>query len=135
MSSKGPRVGLFVTCLVDLFRPTVGFAAVKLLEAASVLGASPFDRFATIVFPLTRPAFLAAATLGFAHTVGEFGVVLMIGGNLPGQTNVVSIAVYDHVESLDYASAHALSAGLLIFSTVVLVIVYASNRRFRLLGP
>ena len=134
----GLCVGSVVYSLPFVVQPLAnGFRALdlKLLEAASVLGASPFDRFATIVFPLTRPAFLAAATLGFAHTVGEFGVVLMIGGNLPGQTNVVSIAVYDHVECLDYASAHALSAGLLVFSTVVLVIVYASNRRFRLLGP
>jgi molybdate transport system permease protein len=114
-----------------------GFRAIdtKLLEAAAVLGAAPLERFISIVVPLVRPAFLASATLGFAHTVGEFGVVLMIGGNLPGETRVVSIAVYDHVEQLDYGSAHLLSAGLLVFSTVVLVIVYASNRRFRLLGP
>lgn len=134
----GLVLGSVVYSLPFVIQPLAsGFRAIdtKLLEAAAVLGAAPLDRFTSIVVPLVRPAFLAAATLGFAHTVGEFGVVLMIGGNLPGETRVVSIAVYDHVEQLDYASAHLLSAGLLVFSTAVLVVVYASNRRFRLLGP
>lgn len=98
------------------------------LEAASVLGASSFDRFINIVFPLTRASFITAATLGFAHTVGEFGVVLMIGGNIPGETRVLSIALFDHVEAFDYASAHILSGGLLIASMVLLSFVYLLSR-------
>lgn len=101
------------------------------LEVAATLRASPWDRFFSVVVPLTRPAFLTAAVLGFAHTVGEFGVVLMIGGNIPGETQVVSIAIYDHVEALEYGKAHALSATLLIMSFLLLVAVYLSNRRFQ----
>jgi molybdate transport system permease protein len=100
---------------------------------AATLGASPLDRFLTVALPLARPGFITAAVLGFAHTIGEFGVVLMIGGNIPGRTQVLSIAIYDHVESLDYASAHLLSGALVILSFVLLVTVYASNRRFRVL--
>jgi molybdate transport system permease protein len=100
------------------------------LEAATTLGASPFDRFLTVAVPLARPGFLTAATLAFAHTVGEFGVVLMIGGNIPGRTQVVSIAIYDHVEAMDYGAAHVLSGGMLAFSFVVLLTVYALSRRF-----
>lgn len=99
------------------------------LEAASTLRASPLNRFFTLVLPLAKPGLITAATLGFAHTIGEFGVVLMIGGNIPGETQVLSIAIYDHVESLEYANAHLLSAGLLIFSLVVLVMVYGLNRQ------
>jgi molybdate transport system permease protein len=106
----------------------------RLLDAAASLGASPIDRFVSVVIPLSRTGLLTAITLGFAHTVGEFGVVLMIGGNIPGRTRVLSIAVYDHVESLEYAQAHTLSAGLLVFSFVVLVVVYGMNRRSRVLG-
>jgi molybdate transport system permease protein len=98
-------------------------------EVAATLRASPIDRFFTVAVPLARPAFLTAAALGFAHTVGEFGVVLMIGGNIPGTTRVLSIAIYDHVEALDYGSAHLLSAGLLLFSFVLLAVVYGLNRR------
>ena len=101
----------------------------KLLEAASTLRASPLNRFFTLVLPLAKPGFITAATLGFAHTVGEFGVVLMIGGNIPGETQVLSIAIYDHVESLEYAQAHLLSAGLLAFSLLVLILVYGLNRK------
>ena len=101
-----------------------------LLEAAAILRASPLDRFRTIVLPLARPGFLTAVTLGFAHTVGEFGVVLMIGGNIPGRTQVLSIALYNHVEALEYAQAHVLAAGLLAFSLAVLLVVYSLNRRF-----
>jgi molybdate transport system permease protein len=101
------------------------------LEVAATLRASPWDRFLTIALPLARPGFITASVLGFAHTIGEFGVVLMIGGNIPGQTQVLSIAIYDHVESLDYASAHWLSGGLIVLSFIMLVMVYASNRRFR----
>ncbi|MEK9499451.1 molybdate ABC transporter permease subunit [Gaopeijia maritima] len=100
------------------------------LEAAATLGASPLDRFRTVVLPIARPGFFTAAVLSFAHTVGEFGVVLMIGGNIPGRTQVVSTAIYNHVEALDYGSAHALAAGLLIFSFAVLLVVYSFGRRF-----
>lgn len=99
------------------------------LEAAATLRASPSDAFASIALPLAARGYLSAAVLGFAHTLGEFGVVLMVGGNIPGETRVISIAVFESVETLDYATAHTLSAGLLVFSFVVLVLVYAINRR------
>jgi len=99
------------------------------LETAATLGAGPLDRFFTVAVPLARHGFISALTLGFAHTVGEFGVVLMIGGNIPGQTRVLSIAIYDHVENLEYAQAHLLSAGLLLFSFAVMFLVYFLNRR------
>ena len=102
------------------------------LEAAATLGAGPFDRFFSVAVPLARRGFLTAATLGFAHTLGEFGVVLMIGGNIPGRTQVLSIAIYDHVEALDYARAHWLAGGLLALSFALLLGVYAFNRQFRL---
>ena len=101
------------------------------LEVAATLRASPLDRFFTVAVPLARPGFLTAAVLGFAHTLGEFGVVLMIGGNIPGETRVASIAIYDHVESLDYVHAHWLSGGLLLLSFLLLLTVYGLNRRFR----
>jgi molybdate transport system permease protein len=100
------------------------------LEVAATLRASPLDRFFTVAVPLARPGFLTAAVLGFAHTVGEFGVVLMIGGNIPGETQVLSIAIYDHVEGMEYGYAHWLSAGLLLLSFLLLLTVYAVNRRF-----
>jgi molybdate transport system permease protein len=100
------------------------------MEVAATLRAAPLDRFFSIAVPLARPGFLTAAVLGFAHTLGEFGVVLMIGGNIPGQTQVVSIAIYDHVESLEYTQAHLLSGGLLLLSFLLLVAIYAFNRRF-----
>jgi len=100
------------------------------LEVAATLGASPLDRFFSVAVPLARPGFLTAAVLGFAHTLGEFGVVLMIGGNIPGKTQVISIAIYDHVESLEYAQAHWLSAGLLVFSFLLLILVYGINRHY-----
>lgn len=103
------------------------------LEVAATLRASPLDRFFTIALPLARPGFITATVLGFAHTLGEFGVVLMIGGNIPGKTQVLSIAIYDHVEGMEYANAHILSAGLLLLSFIMLITVYAINRRFRLL--
>ncbi len=99
------------------------------LEVAATLGAGPFDRFFTVVFPITRPGFVTAAILGFAHTVGEFGVVLMIGGNIPGETRVVSVQIYDHVEALDYAQAHSLSALMVIFSLLVLIGLYLFQRK------
>ena len=100
------------------------------LEVAATLGASPIDQFFSIAIPMARPGFITASVLGFAHTLGEFGVVLMIGGNIPGSTQVVSISIYDHVEALEYGQAHALSASLLLFSFVLLLIVYGANRRF-----
>jgi len=103
------------------------------LEVAATLRASPLDRFFTIAVPLARPGFITAAVLGFAHTLGEFGVVLMIGGNIPGTTRVASIAVYDHVESLDYLHAHWLSGALVLMSFLLLIAVYGLNRRFNLL--
>ncbi|HET6565964.1 MAG TPA: molybdate ABC transporter permease subunit [Xanthomonadales bacterium] len=103
------------------------------LEAAATLRASPLDRFITVAIPLARPGFITAAVLGFAHTLGEFGVVLMIGGNIPGETRVASIAIYDHVEAMDYASAHGLAGLLLLVSFLLLVLVFAANRKLRLL--
>ena len=102
----------------------------KFLDAAATMRASCRDRFFSIVLPLSQRGFLIAATLTFAHTVGEFGVVLMLGGNIPGETRMVSIAIFDHVESLEYAQAHMLSAMMLIFALLVLMAVYALNRRF-----
>jgi molybdate transport system permease protein len=99
------------------------------LEAAASLRASPVDRFFSVAVPLSRPGFLTAITLGFAHTIGEFGVVLMIGGNIPDKTRVISIAIYDNVEALDYSQAHVMSALMLSFSFVVLFAVYALHRR------
>ena len=95
------------------------------LEVAATLRASPWDAFCTVALPLAKPGFISAAMLGFAHTVGEFGVVLMIGGNIPQQTRVLSVAIYDHVEALEYAQAHVLAGGMLLFSFVVLLILYS----------
>jgi molybdate transport system permease protein len=97
------------------------------LEVAATLRASPWDAFWSVTVPLARPGFLSAAVLGFAHTVGEFGVVLMIGGNIPDKTRVVSVQIYDHVEALEYAQAHWLSGAMLTFSFVVLLALYTVN--------
>ncbi len=102
----------------------------RLFDAAATLRATPFDRFRSVALPLARPGFLTAATLGFAHTVGEFGVVLLIGGNIPGRTEVLSIALYNRIEALQYPQAHLIAASLLAFSFLVLLTVYALNRRF-----
>ena len=99
------------------------------LEAAATLGASPLETFLRVASPLALRGYLSAIVLGFAHTLGEFGVVLMVGGNIPGVTKVISIAIYEQVETLSYAEAHYLSAGLLTFSFVVLLGVYVINRR------
>lgn len=98
-----------------------------LLEAGAMLGAGPMDRFFNIVLPITKASFITAASLGFAHTVGEFGVILMIGGNIPGETRVLSIALFDHVEAFDYARAHVLAISLLIGSMVLLASIYLLN--------
>ena len=100
------------------------------LEVAATLGAGKADRWLSVVLPLARPGYITAAVLGFAHTLGEFGVVLMIGGNIPGSTRVLSIAIYDHVETLEYGKAHVLAGLLLVLSFVLLLSVYAVNRRF-----
>tara|TARA_R110001592_G_scaffold69367_5_gene212581 strand:+ start:2053 stop:2739 length:687 start_codon:yes stop_codon:yes gene_type:complete len=102
------------------------------IEVALTLGASPLDAFFSVVIPLARPGFITAAVLGFAHTVGEFGVILMIGGNIPGETRVVSVQIYEHVESLAYDSAHALSAVMLLFSFFVLLLLYFIKPKQRL---
>jgi molybdate transport system permease protein len=99
------------------------------IEVAATLRASPWDRFMTVVIPLARPGFLTAAVLSFAHTVGEFGVVLMIGGNIPGETKVLSVAIYDYVETQEYDQAHLLAAGMLAFSFLVLMTLYLVNGR------
>jgi molybdate transport system permease protein len=100
----------------------------RTLEAAATLRAGPLDRFFSVALPLARPGFVTAAVLGFAHTVGEFGVVLMIGGNIPGATRVLSVAIYEHVEASELADAHRLAAGMVVFALVVLVTLYRVNR-------
>ena len=99
------------------------------LEVAATLRASPWDTFFSVVLPLARPGFITASILGFAHTVGEFGVVLMIGGNIPERTRTVSVQIFDHVESMEYAQAHWLSAGMLLFSFLILLALYSSQAR------
>jgi molybdate transport system permease protein len=132
---KGLVVGSVIYSLPFVVQPlqsafeTVGR---RPLEAAATLRASPVDRFFSVALPLARPGLITATVLGFAHTLGEFGVVLMIGGNIPGETRVASIAIYDHVESMDYSSAHWLAGLMLLASFLLLVIVFAANRHFRL---
>ncbi|MFK3795726.1 MULTISPECIES: molybdate ABC transporter permease subunit [unclassified Pseudomonas] len=98
------------------------------LEVAATLRASPLDTFFSVVLPLARPGFITGAILGFAHTVGEFGVVLMIGGNIPEKTRVVSTQIYNHVESMEYAQAHWLAGAMLVFSFLVLLALYSSGK-------
>ncbi|CAK15099.1 molybdate ABC transporter permease subunit [Pseudomonas entomophila] len=98
------------------------------LEVAATLRASPWDTFVHVVLPLARPGFITASILGFAHTVGEFGVVLMIGGNIPDKTRVVSVQIFDHVEAMEYAQAHWLAGAMLVFSFLVLLMLYAGRR-------
>lgn len=99
------------------------------LEVAATLRASRLDTFFTVILPLARPGFITAAILGFAHTVGEFGVILMIGGNIPRETQVISVLIYEHVESLEYAQAHSLSLAMIIFSFIVLLLLYGFNQK------
>ncbi|MDG1462072.1 MAG: molybdate ABC transporter permease subunit [Gammaproteobacteria bacterium] len=112
------------------------FAAIgrQPLEIAATLGASPWQAFFRVALPMARPGFLTATVLAFAHTMGEFGVVLMIGGNIPGETRVASVAIYENVESLNFAGAHALSVALLLLSFGLLALVYAVNRRARVIS-
>jgi molybdate transport system permease protein len=104
---------------------------VRPLEAAATLGAGPWDRFFTVALPLSGSGYVTAAVLAFAHTIGEFGVVLMIGGNIPGKTRVLSVALYDHVESLEYRNAHWLSGALVVFSLLVMFVIHAFRARPR----
>jgi len=127
---SGLLLGSMVYSLPFVVQPLRdAFAAIgeQPLEAAACLGAGPLDRFGRVVLPLARSGYVTAGVLGFAHTLGEFGVVLMIGGNIPGETKVLSIAVYEHVEALDYAQAHVLSGGLLVLSFLMLLVVYANR--------
>jgi len=134
----GLVVGSVIYSLPFVVQPLqAAFTAVgsRPLEVAATLRASPLDRFLTVAVPLARPGFLTAAVLGFAHSLGEFGVVLMIGGSIPGKTKVLSIAIYDQVEALEYSHAHWLAGGLLILSFVLLIVVYSLNRRFMVVQP
>jgi molybdate transport system permease protein len=128
----GLVVGSVVYSLPFVVQPLqAAFEAIgeRPMETAATLRAGPLDRFFTVVVPLARPGFVAATVLGFTHTVGEFGVVLMIGGNIPGATKVLSVTLYDHVEALEYGAAHWLAGGMLLFSFVALLAVYSTRRR------
>lgn len=98
------------------------------LEVAATLRVNPWDTFFTVILPLARPGFITASILGFAHTVGEFGVVLMIGGNIPDKTRVVSVQIYDHVEAMEYAQAHWLAGAMVVFAFLVLLALYSSRK-------
>ncbi|MCP3999426.1 MAG: molybdate ABC transporter permease subunit [Gammaproteobacteria bacterium] len=135
-SFTGLVIGSVIYSLPFVIRPLEdAFTAIgkRPLEVAATLGAGPADRFFSIALPLARPGYLTALVLGFAHTLGEFGVVLMIGGNIPGKTQVLSIAIYDHVETLEYSQAHLLSGLLLCLSFFLLLGVFTFNRRLRIL--
>jgi molybdate transport system permease protein len=126
-SFPGLVVGSMVYSMPFVVQPMASaFRAVdeRLLEAAATLGAGPWDRFWSVVIPNARSGLISAAVLGFAHTMGEFGVVLMLGGSLPGQTKVASIRIYEHVERMDYGSAHRLAAVLVVLSLVLLLPIY-----------
>jgi molybdate transport system permease protein len=123
----GGCLGVLFPALRGASDPAFEAIGERPLEAAATLRASPLDTFFSVVLPLARPGYLTAIVLGFAHTVGEFGVVLMIGGNIPDQTRVVSVQIYDHVEALEYAQAHWLAAGMVAFSFVVLLLLYTLN--------
>lgn len=130
-SFAGLVVGSVIYSLPFVVQPLQqAFEAIpeRTLEAAATLRAGPWDRFFSIALPLARPGFVTAAVLGFAHTVGEFGVVLMIGGNIPDRTRVLSVALYDHVEAGEYVAAHRLAAGMVVFALLVLVMLYVVNR-------
>ena len=133
---SGLVVGSVIYSLPFVVQPLQNsFSSVKSqsLEVAATLGASKLDRFFTVAVPLARSGFVTAAVLGFAHTVGEFGVVIMIGGNIPGETSVLSIAIYDHVEAMEYDQAHLLAGGLLVTSFVMLIFIYLFNRHFSIM--
>ncbi|WLG60162.1 molybdate ABC transporter permease subunit [Pseudomonas sp. FP1762] len=130
-SFTGLVIGSVIYSLPFVVQPLQNaFSAIgtRPLEVAATLRANPWDTFFSVILPLARPGFITAAILGFAHTVGEFGVVLMIGGNIPDKTRVVSVQIYDHVEALEYAQAHWLSAAMLVFSFLVLLALYSSGK-------
>ena len=131
-SFTGLVIASLVYSLPFMVQPlTAAFAQIgrQPLETAATLGAKPWDAWRSTVLPMARSGYMTAAVLTFAHTVGEFGIVLMVGGNLAGETRVISIVIYESVETLNYGQAHALSAGLLVFSFSVLLCVYYSNRQ------
>ena len=130
-SFSGLVIGSVIYSMPFVVQPLQNaFAAIgsRPLEVAATLRAGPWDTFFSVMLPLARPGFITAAILGFAHTVGEFGVVLMIGGNIPEKTRVVSVQIYDHVEALEYAQAHWLAGAMLVFSFLVLLALYSSRR-------
>lgn len=136
-SFPGLVIGSMVYSLPFVVQPLQNaFAATgrRMLEVAATLRASPLDRFFSVALPLARHGVITAAVLSFAHTLGEFGVIIMVGGNIPGETLVASIAIFNHVEALDYAAAHALALILVLLSFTLLCVVYAVNRRLRPLG-
>ena len=131
-SFTGLLIGSVIYSLPFVVQPLVNaFEAIgrRPLEAAATLRAGPLDAFWHVALPLARPGYLTGAVMGFAHTLGEFGVVLMIGGNIPGQTRVISVQIYDHVEALEYAQAHWLAGGMLVFSFVVLLALHLTQAR------
>ena len=133
-SFEGLVVGSVVFSLPFVVQPVRNaFEAIgeRPLEAAATLRASPLNTFFTVALPLARPGLLSGAVLGFAHTIGEFGVVLMIGGNIPGETKVLSVAIYDYVESLQWQKAHILAAAMLVFSFTVILITMITEKRLR----
>jgi len=128
----GLLLGSLVYSLPFVVQPLVNaFEAIgrRPLEAAATLRAGPLDAFLHVALPLARPGYLTGAVMGFAHTLGEFGVVLMIGGNIPGQTRVISVQIYDHVEALEYTQAHWLAGGMLVFSFLVLLTLHLTQSR------
>ena len=136
-SFTGLVIGSMIYSLPFVMQPlTNAFQAAggRVLEVAATLRASPVDRFFSIILPLSKRGFLTAAVLSFAHTLGEFGVIIMVGGNIPGQTQVASIAIFNHVESMDYTSAHTLSAILVALSFSMLLMVFALNRKFKVVS-
>lgn len=133
-SFSGLVIGSIIYSLPFYVQPLqVAFSNLRkeLLEAAATLGASPMDQFFSLVVPLSRRGFFIAICLSFAHTIGEFGIVLMIGGNLPDETRVLSIALFDHVEALDYDRAHIIASGLLAFSFILLFMLYSLDRHWQ----
>ena len=120
--------------VVQPIHNTMAGLGTRPLEIAATLRAGPWDSFFTVTLPLAWPGFVTAAVLGFAHTVGEFGIVLMLGGSIPGETRVISVQIYDHVEALDYTHAHRLSGAMVIFSFLILILVYGFNRQRKVSG-
>ena len=137
-SFTGLVIGSFFYSLPFMVQPLRnGFAAIgnDALEVASSLGASDWQRFWRVALPLARPGYITGAVMTFAHTVGEFGVVLMIGGNIPGQTKVIAIALYDYVERLQWVEAHILSLGMVVFAFLVIFITLSIDRRVARVKP